>query len=405
MDYTHYKTCRICGSNNLLPFLNLGNQPPANALIDSPNIAENFYPLQVYYCEDCGLIQLTDVIDPSILFNNYNYFTGYSSQTMRNHFKCFAEQLKQEYQLGIKDLIIDIGGNDGSFLENFIECKRLNVEPSIIQALESYKKGIPVETKFFSSQTAREIVDNYGKAKIITASNVFAHLDNLHDFMAGIRQLMAPDSVFIIEVAHALNLIQKAEWDTVYHEHLSYFTLSPLHILGSQFGLNISKVEEIPTHGGSIRVFFTNAYKGNFSYNDTIKKEYAANLYRPETFLNFQERVNTNKSQLLSLLSRLKQDGKSIIGYGSPAKATVLANYCNLKPYLDYIIDTTPSKQGKFSPGQHIPILKPEYFHQDNPDYALMFAWNYKDEILAKEQDFLNFGGHFIIPLPEVQVI
>jgi hypothetical protein len=405
LGYKHYSTCRICGNRNLLSFLDLKNQPPANALLSSPEQKENFYPLKVYYCQDCGLIQLTDVVDPEELFTGYSYFTGFSSQTMKNHFHTLAQALEKEMKLTSNDLVVDIGGNDGTLLEAYEAPNKINIEPSAEQAALSKGKGITTYTNFFNTETARSVVDMHGKAKIITAANVFAHLDNLFDFMAGIRRLLQPNGVFIIEVHHALNLIQKLEWDVVYHEHLCYYTLSPLNILGSYFGLSIIKVEEIPTQGGSLRIYFGNVSKGTEGFRQVISKEYEAKLYQPETFLNFGQRVNENNQNMLALLAKLKREGKTIVGYGCPAKASTMTNALDLGKYLEYILDTTPAKQGKYTPGQHIPIVSPDRFHEAYPDYAIMFSWNYKTEILAKEQDFLKKGGKFIIPIPEVQVI
>jgi SAM-dependent methyltransferase len=313
---------------------------------------------------------------------------------MKDHFYNLAKTYQINLNLKPTDVVLDIGSNDGTFLEGFDIPQRVGVEPSKQQALCSLRKNIPTYPEFFSSELARRIEDSFGKFKLITASNVFAHLDNLYDFMAGVKRLLTPDGVFIVEVHNAENLINQMEWDSIYHEHLSYFTPGPLLMLGHIFNLPLIDVQEIPVHGGSLRLYFSSVGKSS---------------WMPITPLNveaFSFKVKENKNQLLSLLARIKQDGKKIVGYGCPAKASTLTNYCGIgTQYLDYIIDTTPAKQGKFSPGQHIPIVSPDQFKTDNPDYALMFAWNYKDEILAKEKDWLSAGGKFIIPIPYPEVV
>lgn len=406
MTYKHYETCRVCGSSNLMEVLNLGDQPPANAYLNNPEDKEKNFPLILKFCKDCGLLQLTDVVEPSELFKNYNYFTGYSSTTMKEHFQKFASELEKDLKLTMKDIVVDIGGNDGTLLDCFIIPSKINVEPSWEQALVTRNKGIKTYPTFFSSHLARQIVDEVGKAKVITATNVFAHLDNLYDFMAGVKFLLQPDGVFIIEVHHALNLIQNVEWTNIYHEHLTYWSLAPLNILASKFGLNILRVEEIPSQGGSIRVTFGNvALMGKWSgYNEVIQKEYKAKLYQPRTYKAFKKKVETNVWELRGLLARLKEDGMIIFGYGCPAKTATLTNYANIgTETLTFITDTTPAKQGKFTPGKHIPIIADK--EQLCVDYGLIFPWNYTDEILAKEKEFLEKGGKFIVPCPKVKVI
>jgi hypothetical protein len=403
-EYITYKTCRVCGSSNLQLILDLGKQPLANNYLVRPTQPEAFYPLRLFCCRDCGLLQLVDIVDPKILFKNYTYYTGFSSNTMKEHFSKLASSIETDFKLTSKDIVVDIGGNDGTFLECLNVPKKINIEPSDKHSYISYRKGIHTYPDFFSSEIARKVVDEQGKAKVITAMNVMAHLDNLHDFMAGIRHLLKYDGIFIAEVHHGLKLLQELEWTNIYHEHLSYFTLAPLNILAYQFGLNIFKVEEIPTQGGSIRVYFGNTAFTGTGYNEVIRKEYNANLYQPTTGLNFTTEVNKNVEELMALLRRLKQQNNRITGYGCPAKTSVLTNYAVLgTSFLDYITDTTPAKQNTYSPGMHIPIISPD--KSLKPDYALVFAWNYIDEIVKKEQEYLNDGGKFIVPCPKVRII
>ena len=405
--------CRVCGNKDLKLLLDLGKQPPANAFVTSKQIRdlgegyEKVFPLRVYFCPNCSLVQLLDIVNPDILFKDYAYFTGKSSQTMKQHFNELAMKLAAQY-LEKGDLVIDIGGNDGTFLSCFTDdIKTINVEPSKNVAMESVKKNITTITDFFNISTAHNILNEErgGKAKIITATNVFAHVDNLHEFMAGVKLLLKPEGVFIIEVPHLLHLILNNEFDTIYHEHLSYFSLSPLIKLGDIFNLPLFKVEKIPVHGGSIRCYFGN-YAKDKSILSVLNEEREGGLFDLKTYKEFAKKVEEIKNALYTLLVALKKENKRIVGYGAPAKGNTLLNYCGIGPeLLDYITDTTPYKQGRYSPGMHIPVVSPDKFHEDPPDYALMLPWNFKEEILVKEKDFLMNGGKWIIPIPSVRVI
>lgn len=399
MGYKHYSTCRICGSKNLYMFLDLGDQPPANAYLKNPKQKENLYPLKVYYCQECGLIQLCDVVDPKELFTNYSYFTECSTP-MKDHFHKLAESLEKEFFLTDEDVVVDIGGNTGELLDGYVNPITVNIEPSTEQAFISKEKGHHTYTDFFDTETARGIVDKHGKAKVITATNVFAHVDNLYEFMAGVKLLLEENGVFVIEVHNALNLIKNLEWDSIYHEHLCYFTLRPLVILGSNFGLTITKVEEIPVHGGSLRVYFRNKLPGN--YYSVVFKELGERMYDLSTYKEFGKKVKENQTKLSKLLKKLTEQGKTIVGYGTPAKSSTLINSSRIEKYIDYMTDTTPAKIGKFTPGSHIEIFDNKDFLNDNPDYAILFAWNFRKEILEKEKDF---KGKFIIPIPKVEVV
>ncbi len=404
MGYKHYSSCRICGSKNLYKFLDLGEQPLANAYLTNPYQTEPLYPLRVYFCKDCGLIQLCDVVNPKELFTKYSYFTGYSSQTMQDHFHQLAQSIEKDFKLTKNDIVVDIGGNDGTLLDGYTLPVTINVEPSLEQSIVSEKKGHATYTDFFDTECARGIVEKHGKAKIITACNVFAHVDNLYEFMAAVKLLLKPDGIFIIEVHHAYNFIKNLEWDVTYHEHLSYFTLGPLNCLASFFNLNIFRVEEIPTQGGSLRLYLGNTANVGTGYHYVEHKEHIAGLYESKTYEDYQQKVDENVRQLWDLLYTLDVIGEKVFGYGTPAKSSTLIYYAEIEPYIKYMIDTTPAKQGKYTPGSHIPIYTPEK-GKVCYGYAIMFPYNYKEEILAKEKEFLKKGGKFIIPIPEVTVV
>jgi SAM-dependent methyltransferase len=382
--------------------LDLGDQPPANAFLADPASPEDRYPLALYLCLDCNLMQLVDVVSPTVLFRNYAYFTGQSSLTMREHFEKLAGKLTAEFDIGANDLVVDIGSNDGTFLKNF-KTPVLGVDPAENVVAKALENGVPTLCEAFTPKTAHDIVNKHQQAKVVTATNVLAHVDNLHEFMAGVRLLLAEDGVFVVEVPYGMKMLEKTEFDTIYHEHLSYFTVLPLDFLASKFGLKLFWVEEIPVHGGSIRCYMGNVGEitdeGLRSY-----KEREAKLL--DSLYSFKERVLNVREKLLHMLSDLKRAGMEISGYGAPAKGNTLLNYCKIgSETLKYLSDTTPFKQGKYSPGMHIPVVSPEHFHCCPPDFALLLAWNYEEEILEKEYEFIDGGGRFIVPIPEPRIV
>lgn len=405
MSLSKNTCCRICGKAKLYQFLELGAQPLANAFLESEKQFkhERFFPLDVYFCPACGHVQLTDIVSPNLLFRDYAYFTGKSSNTMQQHFKHFADKLIAYYNLASEDLVIDIGSNDGTFLKNFT-TRIVGVDPAENVAKEANADGVPTVCDYFTAESAWKILNRHGQAKVITATNVFAHVNNLYDFMAGVNLLLQQNGLFIIEVPHFLELYRGKQLDTVYHEHLSYFLTKPLSFLASRFNMVNFKVEKIPVHGGSIRCYFKRATQPDLPR--IYQMEIQCGLYTFETYLTFAEEVNKIKKNLTRLLTKLKTKGKQIVGYGAPAKGNTLLNYCQIgTDTLDYITDTTPYKQGKFTPGMHIPVVSPDVFHQEQPQYALMLPWNYKDEILEKEQKFIKQGGKFIVPIPEPKIV
>lgn len=397
--------CRVCGKPKLYGFLELGPQPPANAFLESENQFkhEKLFPLDVYFCPSCGLVQLTDIVSADLLFRDYAYFTGKSSRTMQHHFKQLAHKLTLEYNLKSEDLVVEVGSNDGTFLKNF-KTRIVGVDPAENVAKQANANGVPTVCDYFNAESAWKILNRHGQAKVITAANVLAHVNNLYDFMAGVNLLLAQDGVFVIEVAHFLELYKRNEFDTVYHEHLSYFLTSPLSLLALRFNMVDFRVEKIPVHGGSIRCYFKRAVQPHLPR--IYQTEMKCGLYVFQTYLTLAEAVNKTRKDLTALLAKLKKKGKQIVGYGAPAKGNTLLNYCQIgTDTLDYVTDTTPYKQGKFTPGMHIPVVSPDVFHKNPPDYALMLPWNYKEEILIKEQAFIKNGGKFIVPIPQPQIL
>ena len=398
--------CRVCGNTEFYSFLNLGKQPLANAVLTKEEFStEKFYPLNVDICKNCHLPQLDHVVPPDILFSNYSYFTGHAGKTWTEHLTELARILSEEFHIQHNDFVVDIGSNDGTLLQNF-KCRVLGFEPAKNVSEEAIKKGISTSIKYFSLDNSVMELAIFHKAQLILCTNTFAHIDNWHELFCGVKALLSEDGAFVVGVPHFLQLFLNKEYDTVYHEHLSYILVQPLETLGRLFNLNLYRVEKLPTHGGSLRLFFGKTQRIEDSVSIIKDEEFKSGVYRAESYITFQNDVNRLATDFQKLLYQLNSENKTICGYGHPAKATVILNYCDLNPdIISYVTDLNPAKQGKFSPGTHIPIVSPDVFHSSPPDYAIMFPWNYKEEILELEKEFINNGGKFIIPLPKVEII
>jgi len=409
-NFKHNTKCRVCGNEKLHKFLSLGPIPLANSFLRKNQLdkTEDFYPLDVYFCSNCSLVQLLDVVSPKVLFKEYPYITG-ASKPMRIHFNGLTEDVFENYKISKDGLVIDIGSNDGTLLKCFSKfgLRILGIEPASNIARLAETNKIPTVNKFFNENCAVNVYKEYGPADIITATNVFAHTDNLENILRGVNHLLSNSGVFVIEVPYILNLLNNIEFDTIYHEHLSYFGVRPLTHLFRKFGMNIVNVKKIPVHGGSIRIFvqkFVTQQPQNVT--KLLSLERGAKLDSLDTYMKFAEHVVLIKNKLVKLLMTLKNDGNRITGYGATAKGNTLLNYCKIgTDILDYISDTTPYKQGLYTPGMHIPIFSEEKFHEDPPDYTLLLAWNYADAILQKEKEYRKNGGRFILPIPEPKVI
>jgi hypothetical protein len=407
-DYIHKTTCRICGGADLTEVLNLGDTPPANAYLRKEDLdkTEKSFPLVLYFCRNCSLIQLLDVVDPQILFSNYHFLTSASLPSVM-HFKKYAEEVVLPLITSPQDLVVDIGGNDGSLL-SFVKdrARVLNVDPADNLASMSEEKGVPFYPAFFTSKTAEDIVASHGTARAVTANNVFAHTDPLRDVFSGVANLIGDDGVFIFEVHWAKHLLDEKCFDQIYHEHLCFHSLHALKHLVESVGLHIYDVEVVPMQGQSLRVFADKRRVPTVRVADLLREEKAAGLTDESTHRAFAETVQTNKQTTLSLLRDLKAKGKKIAGYGAPAKGNTLLNFYGIGPEtIDYLTDTTPLKQGLYSPGMHIPIVSPRQLYLDTPDYVLLLAWNFKDAILAKEKELREKGVKFIITVPDVQIV
>ena len=410
--YNVRKKCGICNGTNLTVILNLGKQPPANSLIENIKLIskEIKFPLRLGLCNDCFFVQLLDIVDKEFLFKHYLYMTS-ASKPIVEHFRKYANEIHADY-LNSKNesTVLEIGSNDGSMLLEFkkLGSKVLGLEPAENIAKIANESGILTKNNFFSSAIAKEI-SKTENISVVVANNVVGHVGDLHDFMEGIKILIKENGIFIFEVPYLNDLIQKLEFDTIYHEHLSYFGLSPIINLVHQFGLEVFDIKKQTVHGGTIRVFITK--KGNILQKNSVQKfldeEHQYGLDKILTYEKFAQNVNDLKSDLIEHIIKLKKEKKSLIGYGASAKGTVLLNYCNIdNTILDFIVDTTPLKQGKFTPGTHIPILPPnEIETKGDGDLILLLVWNYKDEILEKEKLFRSRGGKFLIPIPKPEIL
>lgn len=407
-DYIHKTTCRVCEGTDLVKVLDLGSTPPANAYLKKEELEkpEKSYPLVLYFCRTCSLAQLLDVVDPEILFKDYHYVTGASFPVI-GHFKKYAQEAILPILTSPDDLVIDIGGNDGLLLSYVKDHTRvLNVDPADNLAPISEARGVPFYPAFFAAQTVDDILAKYGKAKVVVANNVFAHTDPIRDVFQGVAKLIGDDGVFIFEVHWAKHLIDEGCFDQIYHEHLCFYSLHAAKYLVEACGMQVFDVQIVPMQGQSLRVYAAKRQEIKPSVGDLLEIERKAGLFDENTFLAFGKKVNDNKEKLRTLLLDLKSKGKRVVGYGAPAKGNTLLNYYGIgTDILGFLTDTTPQKQGLYSPGMHVPIVSPERLYTDKPDYILLLAWNYKDAILAKEENLRSDGTTFIIPIPDIKII
>jgi len=392
--------------------LDLGSMPIANNFRKKEELGkkEPKYDLACAYCENCGLVQLSSVVNPEVMFKDYLYIPS-TSKVMMNNFTSLVYQAHLDKNLDDSSVVVDIGSNDGSLLSLFkaYECRVVGIDPAENIAKVAELNGIPTETAFFDSSLAKRIRKKYGQADVVTATNVIAHIDDLYEVFKGVDNLLARDGIFITEFPYLVDLIDKLEFDTIYHEHLSYFALKPWKYIAEKCGFEICGLRRLQVHGGSIRLTHRrksskNPVKKTLDYFLNIEEQ--KKLSDKRTYKEFSQRVKDLKKSLTSLITFLKQDGNRIVGYGAAAKGNVLTNFFNIgKDKLDYIVDSTPYKQGLFTPGMHIPVYAESRLQRDMPDYALILAWNFANEIMEKQGSYKAKGGKFIIPIPEVRII
>lgn len=405
-------TCRLCNSKDVALAFSLTPTPPANALVGpaSLDVVQESFPLDVFFCRSCTHVQLLDVVDPRILFENYVYVSG-TSPSFTRHFQAYAEQVAERAELRPGALVVDIGSNDGTLLKAFktLGASVLGIDPARNIAAAATAGGIETWPEFFNVDLAKRIVSERGHAAVVTANNVFAHIDDLAGVVEGVGTLLAPDGVFVFEVSYLLDVVENALFDTIYHEHLDYHAVAPLIPFLRSHGLELIEAIRVPTHGGSLRGIAMRKggpFEIGVSVADALAAEQEAKLDHIETYTALSRRIDTLAVGLRNLLIRLKSEGRSIAGFGVPAKATTLMYHFGIGPdVIDFIVDDSPLKQGLFTPGMHVPILPPSAIEQRKPDYLVVLAWNFADAIIAKHADFTAAGGHFIVPAPKLEVV
>lgn len=401
-------TCRLCGSKKLKLVLNLGYTPLADLFIKNKKVKEKKFPLLVSVCKSCFLVQILNDVDNELLFaDNYAFYTGGSPSSL-SYFKEYSESVYKRYSKQSNKFILEIASNDGTLLKYFKDkgCNVLGIDPAKNVVEKANKEGIETINDFFNNKTAQEILKTRGKASIIIANNVIAHIINPLDFIQGAKKILDKDGILIIECQYLPYLLFNNQFDNIYHEHRSFFSLTPINYLLNKVDLKIIDVEEHDTQGGSIRIFAAHN-RGGMKISDKTKKmiknEKDMGLLDIDTYIGFSSRVNYIKLKLVDLLKQLKKDGKTIAGYGASAKSNTLLNYCGIGTnYLDYIIDKTPYKFGLYTPGTHIPVVGSEI---KRPDFYLLLVWNYSSGILEREKEFVKNGGKFIIPIPTPKII
>ena len=393
--------------------MSLGPTPLANAFLGADEVGkqQEHFPLDVHICKDCGHVQLLDVVDPEILFRNYVYVSS-TSPVYVEHFRRYAQAMLGMTSMPPGSTIVEIGSNDGTLLRFFKNAGMhvLGIDPARAIAADATKKGIETLPEFFNLTLARKLRRQVGEVSLVVANNVFAHADDLHTIVDGVTHLLGPDGVFVFEVSYLLDVFEKTLFDTIYHEHLSYHSVKPLVGLFQRHSMELFDVIRVDSHGGSIRGI-TKRKGGRLpkqaSVDELIVLEESLGLHDPDAYGKLFTNVQNLKVDLGNILRRLKAEGKKIVGYGAPAKATTLMFHFGLgRDVLDYIIDDSPLKQGLYSPGHHIPIVPSSYLYDDShkPDYVLILAWNFANPIISKHKDFLDLGGHFIIPLPMIEI-
>lgn len=402
--------CRICRSTKLYSFLLLDSMPVPNGFLNKQDLKnqERLYPLEVSVCENCWLVQLKHVVPAEEMFKNYLYMPS-TSFTMLEHFKSLCDDTIERFNLDKDDLVIDIGSNDGTLLCFFKEqeIQVLGIDPASNLANMARLKGIETMNDYFSKELARKIIHKKGKAMVITACNVVAHVNDLDDFFGALSMLLKEKGIVIIEFPYFLDLLEKNEFDTIYHEHLSYFSLFPFIKLLKRHHFFIFDIKRIPVHGGSLRIYITKEAESfaNTVVREFLDEELAKKIDKKITYQKFAHRVKAIKRNLVNFLKKLKKEGKRIVGYGAAAKGNVLLNYCQIGvETIEYIVDSIPYKQGRYTPGTHIPIYPEMRLEKDMPDYVLLLAWNFTDEILRKQIRYREKGGRFIITIPHLRI-
>ncbi|HVS88070.1 MAG TPA: class I SAM-dependent methyltransferase [Candidatus Acidoferrum sp.] len=412
MNPTNPPQCRFCKSDLQHTFVDLGVSPLCQSFLSAEqlNHMEPFYPLNVYVCGKCFLVQLQEYVAPQNIFSDYLYFASFSD-TWLAHVKAYTDEMVKRFSITDSSLVVEIASNDGYLLQYFLEknVPVLGIEPAANVAAAAIQKGIPSLIKFFGSATARELVAAGKHADLLLGNNVLAHVPDINDFVSGMKILLKPQGVITMEFPHLMRLMEQNQFDTIYHEHFSYLSFFTVEKIFAAHGLTLFDVEELPTHGGSLRIYARHTDDSSKPVGSRVielrTREESAGYARLETYSRFAEQVEETKRKLLEFLIRAKQSGKSIVGYGAPGKGNTLLNYCGIRTdFLNYTVDRSPHKQGKFCPGTRIPIYSPDRIRETRPDFLLILPWNLKDEIMQQVSYIREWGGQFVVPIPEVMI-
>jgi len=405
--------CRFCGAPLIHTFVDLGMSPLCESYLspEQLNQMEPFYPLHVWVCDQCFLVQLESYVSAEHIFAEYAYFSSYSDSWLK-HSSDYVDMITKRLGLGRQSLAVELASNDGYLLQYFVNkgIPALGVEPAANVAKVAVEKGVPTLVKFFGCQTAREIAADGKRADLMIGNNVLAQVPDLNDFVGGITIVLKPGGVATLEFPHLMRLMEENQYDTIYHEHFSYFSLMSVEEIFAAHGLVLFDVDEIPTHGGSIRIYLRHAEDSSKPVSPAVvnlrNRELGASLNRMETYAAFAKQVIESKRALLELLIRLRREGKRVAGYGAPGKGNTLLNYCGIRTdFLEFTVDRNSYKQGRFLPGTHIPIHPVEHIRQRRPDYILILPWNLRDEIVAQLAYARDWGARFIVPIPTARVL
>ena len=404
--------CRFCGAPLRTTFLDLGSSPLCQTHIaaEQLHLMEPFYPLHAYVCEACFLVQLQEYVAPDEIFTEYAYFSSFSASWVE-HARRYVEQVSERFALSPSSTVMEIASNDGYLLQHFVArgVPVLGIEPAANVARAAEAKGIPTRVGFFGRHTAEAIAAEYGCADLLLGNNVLAHVPDLNDFVAGMKRLLAPGGVITMEFPHLARLIAGNQFDTIYHEHFSYFSFVAVERVFARHGLVLFDVEELSTHGGSLRIYARHAENPALAVGATVttlrRGEIDDGFETIDRYRGFAEQVNRTKRRLLAFLIEAKDQGKTIVGYGAPGKGNTLLNYCGIRTDLiDFTVDANPYKQGKFTPGTRIPILAPSAIAKARPDYVVILPWNLQEEISRQAAYIGAWGGRFVVPIPELRV-
>ena len=409
---SNHRSCRFCREPLTRSFADLGMSPLANSYVkpDKLHAMEPFYPLHAYVCEKCLLVQLEEFETPSQIFGDYAYFSSYSKSWLQ-HAKNYVEQMVARFGIDARSQVIEIASNDGYLLQYFKErgVPVLGIEPAANVAQVAQAAGIPSVVKFFGVKTAQELVSEGRQADLLLGNNVLAHVPDLNDFVRGLKLTLKPNGIITMEFPHLLKLMAENQFDTIYHEHFSYFSFLTVERVFKAHGLALFDVEELPTHGGSLRIYGRHEQSVSRPVESRVaalrNKEIAAGLQEGAAYDSFAEQVRETKRKLLKFLIDAKRDGKRVVGYGAAAKGNTLLNFCGVRSdFLDYVVDASPHKQNTYLPGTHIPVYAPAKIDETRPDYVLILPWNLRSEIMEQLAYVRAWGGRFVVPIPEVTV-